>query len=184
LIACWVAFAVYWFAASFGVKKAAETQGARSIFWFRVIQIANFVLLAGIIPYWPFDIVLWRVPNVAAIGEALCVSGTALAIWARRVLAANWSSSVTFKEQHELITGGPYRLARHPIYTGLLTMMLGTVLVLGRLDTLAAFVTRAILYVFKIRREERVMDEHFPEQYQAYRGRVRALLPIPRRGSR
>ena len=183
LIACWLAFALYWLVASFSVKKAAQTQGARPIFWFRVMQVANFVLLAGVIPYRPFNVTLWNGPDVAAIGAALCLIGTGFAIWARRVLAANWSSSVTFKEEHELITHGPYRLARHPIYTGLMLMMLGTVLVLGRLDSLVALVTRGFLYVSKIRREERLMDEHFPDQYPAYRARVRALLPIPKRGA-
>lgn len=183
LIVCWLAFALYWLLASFGVKKAAQTQGARSIFWFRVMQIANFVLLAGVIPYWPFNAILWRSVDLAVLGATLCLIGTAFAIWARRVLAANWSSSVTYKEQHELVTHGPYRFARHPIYTGLLLMMLGTVLVLGRLDSLIALITRAILYIAKIRREERLMDEHFPDQYKAYRARVRALLPIPKRSA-
>jgi protein-S-isoprenylcysteine O-methyltransferase Ste14 len=181
LLACWGAFAFYWLLASLGVKKAAQTQGSKAIFWFRTSQIANFVLLAGVIPFRPFNFVLWSEPVVAAIGAGLCVMGTAFAIWARKTLAANWSSSVTFKEQHELITHGPYRLARHPIYTGLMLMMLGTVLVLGRVDSLAALITRAILYVFKIRNEERLMEQHFPEQYSAYRSRVRALVPVPKR---
>jgi protein-S-isoprenylcysteine O-methyltransferase Ste14 len=184
LIGCWIAFAVYWLVASFDVKKAAETQGARSILCFRLMQIANFILLAGVIPYRPFNLVLWSSSATSIIGAASCVLGTAFAIWARRTLAANWSSSVTFKESHELITHGPYRFARHPIYSGLMLMMLGTVLVLGRLDSLIAFVTRGILYVFKIRREERVMHQHFPNQYETYRARVRALVPIPRRALR
>jgi protein-S-isoprenylcysteine O-methyltransferase Ste14 len=180
LLVCWGAFAFYWLFASLGVKKAAQTQGSQAIFWFRVSQIANFVLLAGVIPYRPFNWVMWSNSAVAAVGAGVCVVGTAFAIWARRTLAANWSSSVTFKEQHELITHGPYRLARHPIYTGLMLMMLGTALVLGRVDSLVAFVTRAILYLFKIRNEERLMEQHFPEQYSAYRARVRALVPVPK----
>jgi protein-S-isoprenylcysteine O-methyltransferase Ste14 len=180
LLACWIAFAMYWLVASFRVKKAVVTQGARSIFWFRIMQVANFVLLAGVLPYPPFDWLLWRSSETSSIGAAVCCSGTALAIWARRTLAANWSSSVTFKEHHELITDGPYAIARHPIYSGLLLMMLGTVLVLGRLDSLIAFITRGMMYVFKIRREERLMEQHFPDQYPAYRARVRALMPVPK----
>ncbi len=180
LIACWAAFALYWFVAAFSVKKAAKTQGVRAILWFRIMQVANFVLLAGVIPVPPFNLVLWRGSVTAAFGAALCVLGTAFAIWARRILAANWSSSVTFKEEHELITHGPYRLVRHPIYTGLILMMIGTVLVLGRLDSLVALITRCVLYVFKIRNEEAVMSQHFP-QYAAYRVRVRALVPLPRK---
>jgi protein-S-isoprenylcysteine O-methyltransferase Ste14 len=184
LIGSWVAFAVYWGAAAFRVKKAKETQGARAIFWFRAMQVANFVLLAGVIPYWPLNWVLWRNSLVAACGAGICALGTCFAIWARRTLAANWSASVTFKDEHELITSGPYGLARHPIYTGLMLMMLGTVLVLGRIDSLVAFIMRAMLYVSKIRREECLMEQHFSEQYRAYRSRVRALVPLPRRAAR
>jgi protein-S-isoprenylcysteine O-methyltransferase Ste14 len=183
VIACWAAFALYWFIAAFGVKKAAQTQGTRTIFWFRVVQVVNFVLLAGVVPYWPFNIVLWLNSMVAATGSCICVLGAVFAIWARRVLAANWSASVTFKEKHELITHGPYRLARHPIYTGLILMMLGTMLVLGRLDGLVAVVTRAILYRSKIKNEERLMEQHFHHEYSAYRSRVRALVPVPKRWS-
>jgi protein-S-isoprenylcysteine O-methyltransferase Ste14 len=183
LIACWSAFAAYWLGASFGVKKAAETQGTRSIFRFRIMQVANFVLLAGVLPYRPFNLILWHSTGASLIGSVLCSLGAVLAIWARKTLAANWSSSVTFKEHHELITHGPYAFARHPIYTGLLMMMLGTVLGLGRLDSLIALTTRSVMYVFKIRREEQLMEKHFPAQYSAYRARVRALIPIPKAGS-
>jgi protein-S-isoprenylcysteine O-methyltransferase Ste14 len=179
LIACWTALAAYWFVASFGVKKAAETQGTRSIFRFRVMQVANFVLLAGVLPYRPFNLILWHSAGASLIGAVSCSLGTVLAIWARKTLAANWSSSVTFKEHHELITHGPYRFVRHPIYTGLLLMMLGTALVLGRLDCLVALISRGVLYIFKMRREESVMREHFPNQYSAYQARTGALLPWP-----
>jgi protein-S-isoprenylcysteine O-methyltransferase Ste14 len=73
------------------------------------------------------------------------------------------------------VTKGPYRFVRHPIYSGLTLMMLGTVLVLGRLDSLFGFLMRFISYFFKIRKEETVLLEHFPEEYSGYRARTGLL---------
>lgn len=48
------------------------------------------------------------------------------AVWARVHLGRNWSGIVTVKEDHELIRTGPYGYVRHPIYTGLITGLIGT----------------------------------------------------------
>jgi protein-S-isoprenylcysteine O-methyltransferase Ste14 len=45
-------------------------------------------------------------PIMNVSGATLCVSGTMVSIWARRMLADNWSASVTYKEKHELVTKG------------------------------------------------------------------------------
>jgi protein-S-isoprenylcysteine O-methyltransferase Ste14 len=63
----------------------------------------------------------------------VCVGGLFVALWARKTLAGNWSSTVTFKKGHELVKTGPYRFTRHPIYTGLLLMGLGVTVEIGRL---------------------------------------------------
>ena len=63
----------------------------------------------------------------------LCIAGLAFCVWARATLGRNWSGTITLKEGHELIERGPYRLVRHPIYTGLLAMFLATALAFGHL---------------------------------------------------
>ena len=63
----------------------------------------------------------------------VCVLGLFVAIWARRTLAGNWSSDVTFKRDHELIQTGPYRYAPASHLQGLLLMALGTALAGGQL---------------------------------------------------
>src|SRR4029077_14329128 len=67
----------------------------------------------------------------AWIGAVLCIAGLAFSVWARVTLGRNWSATITLKEGHELIERGPYRLVRHPIYTGTMAMFVRTVIVLG-----------------------------------------------------
>lgn len=108
----------------------------------------------------------------------LCVAGLAFAIWARVVIGRNWSGAVTLKEDHQLVERGPYRLVRHPIYTGILSMCVATAIVLGHL---AGSIGVAIVFVsfwIKLIREEKVMLNRFPDKYAAYRQRVKRLIPF------
>ena len=93
-------------------------------------------------------------------------------------LGSNWSSSVTIKRGHELITGGPYSLVRHPIYTGLLTGFLGAAIAIARVSGLVAFALVFALFWFKLRLEERWMRIQFGEVYAQYAQRVPALVPL------
>jgi protein-S-isoprenylcysteine O-methyltransferase Ste14 len=109
---------------------------------------------------------------------ALAVLGLFLALWARGTLGKNWSGTVTFKENHELIERGPYALVRHPIYTAMLLMYLGTALALGRSGGLVGFPILFLSFWIKYRQEEALMLVHFGDQYRAYMKRVRALVPF------
>ncbi|MGO9762784.1 MAG: methyltransferase family protein [Solirubrobacteraceae bacterium] len=66
-----------------------------------------------------------------APGLVLLLICTAFALWARVTLGTMWSSTALVREHHRLRTSGPYAVTRHPIYTGLLGMMLGTALANG-----------------------------------------------------
>jgi protein-S-isoprenylcysteine O-methyltransferase Ste14 len=110
-------------------------------------------------------------------GAVICLAGLLITIWARRTLAGNWSSDVTFKEDHELIRHGPYRFVRHPIYTGLLVMALGTAIELGQLRCWLGSVALAIGFWIKLSQEERLLLRHFPEEYPRYQKQVKALVP-------
>jgi protein-S-isoprenylcysteine O-methyltransferase Ste14 len=82
------------------------------------------------------------------------------------------------RTDHELRTdGGPYAITRHPIYTGLLGMLLGTVLLNGLGDSLAFLVLGAVFLVARIPIEERLMSMAFPDEYAGYRERVPRLVP-------
>jgi protein-S-isoprenylcysteine O-methyltransferase Ste14 len=115
---------------------------------------------------------------VYSLGLLMVIAGLAFAIWARVHLGRNWSGTVTVKENHELIRSGPYAIVRHPIYTGLLLAILGTAIVVGEWRGLLAFCFLTIALVLKLRREERFMEESFPDTYPSYCAQVPALIPL------
>ncbi|MGA9180956.1 MAG: isoprenylcysteine carboxylmethyltransferase family protein, partial [Candidatus Acidiferrales bacterium] len=115
---------------------------------------------------WPF----W-------IGAAVTVAGLLFAVWARQHLASNWSSSVTIKQGHELITSGPYAVARHPIYTGILVGFLGTAIALSQVRGFIGFVIVFFALWSKLRLEEKWMRTQFGETYATYAQRTAAVVP-------
>jgi protein-S-isoprenylcysteine O-methyltransferase Ste14 len=99
------------------------------------------------------------------LGLIMLAVGIAIAVWARNYLGRNWSGTVTVKQDHELIRTGPYRLVRHPIYSGLLLAILGTAVAFGEWRGLPAFGLLAGSLLLKLRMEERFMSESFPKEY-------------------
>ena len=115
---------------------------------------------------------------LAWIGAVLCIAGLIFCVWARFTLGRNWSGIVILKGGHELITSGPYKFVRHPIYTGLLTMFVGTAIVLGHIAGIIAMPFVIVSLWVKLRSEEQLMLKKFPNEYAAYQQRVKRLIPF------
>jgi len=177
--ACWIAFLAYWLISARATKKTAERQSFVAGMIYRVPQILGALLIFKPIPFSPWNLlVVPNTPMVQAIAVGLCVVGLLGAIWSRRTLATNWSSEVVFKEQHELVERGPYHFVRHPIYTSILLMVLGSALAAGRLSSLAGFLLIVVGLYLKLKQEEVLLLRHFPDQYAVYKTRVKALVPF------
>ena len=110
-------------------------------------------------------------------GLAVQLASMLLDLRAIRQLGRHWSGAVTIKVDHELIRTGPYRLVRHPIYTAMIGMFLGTAIVSGELHGLMAVALCVIAYARKIRMEERGLREAFGKAYDDYRRDTWALIP-------
>jgi protein-S-isoprenylcysteine O-methyltransferase Ste14 len=129
-------------------------------------------------PY-PFNVRI--IPHTDALLVAaaiLCICGVGFCFWARAILGRNWSGSVTLKENHELIVRGPYRLVRHPIYTGLLSMVIATAIQQGHIGGIIGLILISVSLWIKSSHEEEVMRKQFPDQYPAYRERVKRIIPF------
>jgi protein-S-isoprenylcysteine O-methyltransferase Ste14 len=125
--------------------------------------------------------VTYRQPLVEAIGAAMTVASVLLLVWARLSLGEMWAGRPMVQERHELRTGGPYRLVRHPIYTGLLGMVLGSAMVSG-FGMLTAVVLCALAWLlWRVRVEDGMMAATFGDRFREYQRRVPALFPLPRR---
>ena len=182
ILLLWFAWALYWIASAVGTKATRRRESLGS-------RLAHIVPLAigGLLLAWrdtPWSWLgarLWpRSLAVYWIGVALLALGLAFAVWARVHLGGNWSGTVTVKEGHELVRTGPYAYVRHPIYTGLLTAVLGTAVASGTVRALIGVVIIAASLLRKLRTEEAFMRETFPAEYERYSAEVAALIPFTR----
>jgi protein-S-isoprenylcysteine O-methyltransferase Ste14 len=109
---------------------------------------------------------------VVAIGSVLLIMA------AVKTLGKEWSITARTVEGHELATNGPYARVRHPIYTGMLGMLMATGLAISHcLALLAAIVVFAIGTFIRVRIEERLLRETFGQRFEDYARQVPALLP-------
>jgi protein-S-isoprenylcysteine O-methyltransferase Ste14 len=115
---------------------------------------------------------------IAIAGLVIVFAGLAFSIWARFTLGSSWSAEPSIRHDHELILRGPYRLVRHPIYTGILTAMLGSALQLGLLRSLLGFIVCVAALLIKLSVEEQLMVQQFGNRYLEYSAQVRRLVPF------
>jgi protein-S-isoprenylcysteine O-methyltransferase Ste14 len=179
IFVAWLLWAAMWAVMSLGTKRVVRRESRVSRALHLVPLVVAAILLAlpdracGLLG-WP---ILPRGAWMVFAGAALVLAGLGLAVWARLVLAGNWSGTVTLKASHELICRGPYALARHPIYTGLLTALLGTAIAIDAWRGLLAFVIVAVSFWRKMGTEEAFMAAAFGAAYEAYRKQTAALIP-------
>jgi protein-S-isoprenylcysteine O-methyltransferase Ste14 len=167
----WIVFWIYWLASA-ASSKVSVRGGWRTrltgVSVIAVIVIADAFRGGGLAVH---SVI------VAAIGAVLFVCGIALAVWARLHLGRNWGMPMTQRAEPELVTSGPYRFVRHPIYTGLLTAILGTVLVNNLLGLIVVAVLVAYFY-YSGTVEERNLTATFPKAYPEYKSRTKMLIPF------
>jgi isoprenylcysteine carboxyl methyltransferase (ICMT) family protein YpbQ len=111
------------------------------------------------------------------IGTALVLLGLGLAIFARISLGRNWGMPMSRKAEPELVTGGPYAVVRHPIYTGIILAMLGSAIGQSIIWALPLILFTPY-FLYSARREEELMREQFPEQYPQYMRRTKMIVPF------
>ena len=178
--ACWILFSVIWLLSAVSTKRSIYREsGARRLrYW--ILLVLAFLLLTRRhrLPY-PLDVrIISATEAVQWMAGILCIAGLAFCVWARATLGRNWSGTITLKEGHELIERGPYRLVRHPIYTGLLAMFLATAIAFGHLGGLVAVMLAFASFWIKLSEEEKLMLQQFPDQYRSYQQRVKCIIPF------
>jgi protein-S-isoprenylcysteine O-methyltransferase Ste14 len=179
-VGMWVGWFVLWRVMALRVKAAAQSEGLAS----RLSHLAPLVIAGCLLaaPHVPFPVLNDRFVPLALwpdwLGVALTSTGLLFCVWARFVLAGNWSDFVQVKQDHELVIDGPYQWVRHPIYTGLLLMFAGTALAVGEWRAVLAVVIAAAALWRKLKLEEAVMRRQFGDAYARYAERTRALIPF------
>lgn len=178
IVGCWIAWAIYWLSMSFRNKRTVERGGFLGYRLVALAVVAALFAAGRLLDVTPRSRLWESGPVLSLAATCLVLAGAAFSVWARVTLGRNWSAEVTFKQGHELIRSGPYSLARHPIYTGMLAMALGTAIAYGRAVGFVLFVALCGAFWWKARAEERLMSSHFPDAYPAYRAEVHAIVPF------
>jgi protein-S-isoprenylcysteine O-methyltransferase Ste14 len=170
----WAAFWLYWLVAAFSTKRGRRPWG-REI-RIRIVLVALVVVLArlGVFRgHHEGHVDPWR----ATVGVVLSAAGLMFAVWARVHIGRNWGTPMTMKTEPELVTSGPYRLVRHPIYAGILVAMLGTAVGLGWWWLVVAALP-ATYFIYAATVEEKFLAEEFPDAYPAYKRSSKMLVPF------
>jgi protein-S-isoprenylcysteine O-methyltransferase Ste14 len=186
----WAAFVLGWLLLAQFNKKAsssvpwrARAYGLRLVLLLVVLGLALLRHHTGRHPRGGFPTsfghLLSEHPGIVGqwTGVGFMVMGIGFAFWARMHLGRNWGMPMSLREDHELVTSGPYSCVRHPIYTGILLATIGTTLALGLIGLLF-FAVSFVYFLVSAQTEEKMMLAQFPDTYPAYRHRTKMLIPF------
>ena len=170
----WFIIVVYLTVSAIGVKQ--ETQGHL----LQSVGIMLAIIAAFLLPRLPmfsFLNVASINPLIDSLGVILCAAGMVFLVWARQNLGRNWSQTVSIKKGHELVTSGPYRYVRHPMYAGGIMACIGSAIVVGGAWILL-LVILGLIFLWRVGAEDRLMARQFPNEYPLYKKRTKALIPF------
>jgi protein-S-isoprenylcysteine O-methyltransferase Ste14 len=151
-------------------RRSAVATGSMLAFFAGIYLLIRLRIGAREIPgiYYP----------AAISGLMLLFLGTAINIMGRFSLGRNWGNQVIIYQDHKLVTGGVYRIVRHPLYVGLIWMFIGASLVFQNWATLAATVFIFLPAMFyRANLEEKILVAQFPG-YVEYRNQTGMFFPI------
>jgi protein-S-isoprenylcysteine O-methyltransferase Ste14 len=180
---CWVLVLLAWIAGAIYTARrgpGVERRSRANSLW--IVCAALVWIVFRVVPNHDWNAVSTGVSAVRIAGLVVLVAFTAFTLWARVSLGTMWSTQTVTKSHHELRTGGPYAITRHPIYTGFVGMLLGTALAVGFGVWTMLFVLGLIVAEVKIHAEERLLGDVFPVAYAEYRRKVPQLVPGLRLG--
>ncbi len=152
----------------------------RRVIVIRLTEFATILFFLGTVYFWHWSVPITRFAREAAApGWALTVAGLVVIVWSRIELGRFFSTTLGVKRDHQVITGGPYRWVRHPMYTGFLALLSGGALVHN--SGTALLLLAAPFWGFfhwQSVVEEKLLVDQLGEAYLRYRARTGRLLPL------
>ena len=175
ILVIWAVFWVGWLIAALAAKPSLRRRRpARPIGLLIIVAGAIVIRAAGagrpggllFHPWW-----------ARGIGAALVLCGLGIAVWARVTMGRNWGMPMTQREEPELVTGGPYHLIRHPIYSGIVLATVGTALAVS-LGWLFVAAVMGVYFGYCATVEEQTLVAEFPDAYPGYQAQTKMLIPF------
>lgn len=175
----WILLMLVWVLLMLGMKRAKKRERLDERLRYLLFLALGVWLIFG--THKDFAGLNYRVlpdkRTVWGIGLAVTAMGVGIAIWARLSLGANWSGTVTLKNQHELVRKGLYRWIRHPIYTGIALGMFGSAIIRGYLIGLIGAGLVLLSFYIKARKEESFLREEFGAGFEEHERQTGMFLP-------
>ena len=169
----WSAFWIYWIAVAFTARRGRTSWSREARIRVAILVVVAVLIRLRVFRGHPQQSDALR----AGVGLALFAAGLAFAIWARLHIGRNWGTPMSRKDEPELVTTGPYRLVRHPIYAGILTAGIGTALALNW-TWLIAVALAGIYFVYSATVEERFLTDELPNSYPQYKRSTKMIVPF------
>lgn len=164
---------LYWLVAAFSMKRGRVPWSRELRIRALIVVIVVILIRTGVFRGHGLNTAEWR----WAFGIVLFALGLGFAIWARVHIGRNWGTPMTQKEEPELVTSGPYRLIRHPIYSGFLAAGIGTAVALSWLWLIPVGLA-GVYFLYSATVEEGFLTEQFPDTYPAYKRSTKMLVPF------
>src|SRR5574340_39796 len=159
-----------------GGAVVKEEKGDKSFWFISLGMLAGFFFSP--LEYLYLPAILPRNAGFTAAGLGLAILGVGLFVWARRTLKKNYSGHISVNSRQELSRTGPYRIIRHPAYSGYLLMTLG--ISLGY-SSLAGLISTLVLLIpslaYRMKVEEKLLSAYFGEDYRQYRNTTKRIIP-------
>jgi len=169
----WGAFWIYWLVAAFSMKRGRLAWSRELRIRAVIVVLAILLVRLGAFRGDDLNFAPWR----AALGLVLSAVGLGYAIWARVHIGRNWGTPMSRKDEPELVTSGPYRMVRHPIYSGILLAGVGTAVALSW-AWLIVVALAGVYFGYSATVEERNLIEQFPDAYRPYRRASKMFVPF------
>ena len=149
----------------------------------RIVYVSGVIIipvLMVVVP-WEYTHFTGPIPRddlVSWAGLALFALGITVLAAAVRTLGELYTSYLGIQPEHRLVTSGPYRYVRHPCYLGELLSMFGIGFALSSVVGLALALLSLLLVLKRIKQEEEMLTAEFGDEYRAYMGRTKRLIPF------
>ena len=175
----WVVWIIWWLVAATRVNRMKRREPVHEWVLRWILMIAAFELLFQPGSY--LGILNHRFAphsqRILELGAAITCIGLAFSIWARQHIGRYWSGSVSIRADHQLIRTGPYSRIRHPIYTGILVGLAGTLLADGHYAAILAFLIVLGGLSWKALREENLLKSEFGPAFEEHKRMTGFFLP-------
>lgn len=168
----------FWAVKSQGAPKAPTIKDNAT---FQIIRVAQSVgISVGAAAPWLFPRYDLPFPTwlPVTLGLSLVLAGSILRVWSVLSLGQMFRRVLATAPTDRLVTDGPYRLLRHPSYTGVLIALLGLSLAFDNVLALGAFLMPMLAYVYRLTKEEEILVATFGHEYRAYQRQSWRLLPF------